>query len=433
MKKKLREDDMLCEYVRAIYPREDREVRLKQIRGQQMRIGIFLAALILLSVLYCLFAQPESSLIQGDNQIARKEGDAALTVEVTARKGEKEWREDLTVELNQRKFTEQEKKQLERQTEDYLAKSLKGNNSSLTEVGKPLVMAENVPDTEVTLEWTYDESYIREDGSLIASAIPKEGADTEVSVRAASRNWEKAFHYSLHLMPVKLTEEQQIRNQVKTAVDDALTSQETKSVVTLPNRVGDIQVQYGEKQEKSYGPAVVMLLACGCAPFALRERRKKKLAAREEQMLSDHPGLVNKIMLLLGAGLTFRKCVERLTEEYEREKKQDGGIRYAYEELCILNQEMRDGSSEAMAVERFGKRCRLIPYIRFSSVISQNIKKGAEGILDVLEKESMEALEQRKERVLQKGEKAGTKLLFPMMVMLGLVMGIILIPAFMTM
>ena len=42
-------------------------------------------------------------------------------------------------------------------------------------------------------------------------------------------------------------------------------------------------------------------------------------------------------------------------------------------------------------------------------------------------------MEQRRERVLQLGETAGTKLLFPMIIMLGLVMGIILVPAFMTM
>ena len=38
----------------------------------------------------------------------------------------------------------------------------------------------------------------------------------------------------------------------------------------------------------------------------------------------------------------------------------------------------------------------------------------------------MEAMEQRKERVLQLGEKAGTKLLFPMMLLFGIVMAIVI-------
>lgn len=97
-----------------------------------------------------------------------------------------------------------------------------------------------------------------------------------------------------------------------------------------------------------------------------------------------------------------------------------------------MMQEMRDGVSEGKALERFGRKCRLMPYLKFSSVIGQNLKKGAEGILELLEREALEAAQQRRERVLRMGETAGTKLLFPMMVMLGLVMGIIMIPAFMT-
>lgn len=129
----------------------------------------------------------------------------------------------------------------------------------------------------------------------------------------------------------------------------------------------------------------------------------------------------------------MRKVVERLAREYEKERQDGGKKRYVYEELCVLLQEMRDGVSETKAIERFGKRCRLLPYLRFSSVITQNMKKGAEGLLAILETEALESLEQRKERALQLGEKAGTKLLFPMILMLGIVMGIIMVPAFMTM
>lgn len=60
------------------------------------------------------------------------------------------------------------------------------------------------------------------------------------------------------------------------------------------------------------------------------------------------------------------------------------------------------------------------------------MKKGAQGLLEILEKESLEALEQRKALALAQGEKMGTKLLFPMILMLGLVMAMIMVPAFMS-
>ena len=123
------------------------------------------------------------------------------------------------------------------------------------------------------------------------------------------------------------------------------------------------------------------------------------------------------------------RCPSRVQKQIEK----GGKKQYVYEEMCVLLQEIKDGMSEGRAIERFGRRCRLLPYLRFCSVLTQNMKKGAKGVLAILETESMEALEQRKQRALQLGEKAGTKLLFPMMLMLGVVMGIIMMPAFMTM
>ncbi|MBO5486936.1 MAG: type II secretion system F family protein [Eubacterium sp.] len=427
-----REDRAMVDYVDRIYPREDKRKKIWEMKRQQRKLWIVLGVVTMLVAGYCFFSEPESSLLQ-KNEIKRQQEDTSLTVEITAQKGEEKWQKDMTFAIKQKKYTEEEMKMLEEKTEKYLSENLPGENPSLLEIRNPLVMNSQVPDTEIQLEWLYDEEYIREDGTLIAAAIPDKGVDTEVRAEAVCRNWKKSFTYTLHLLPVTQTKEQEIRSQIKGAIKDALKNQQTAEVVTLPEQVGDMQLQYEEKEEKSYGAVFLMLILWGCVPFLLRERQKKKLAEREEQMLADHPGIVNKIMLLLGAGLTIRKSVERLTLEYERERQRGGILHYAYEELCIMNQEMKDGISEGQAMEHFGKRCRLLPYLRFASVITQNLKKGAEGILDILEKESMETLEQRKDRVLQMGEKAGTKLLFPMMLMLGLVMGIIMIPAFMTM
>lgn len=66
-------------------------------------------------------------------------------------------------------------------------------------------------------------------------------------------------------------------------------------------------------------------------------------------------------------------------------------------------------------------------------MMNQNIRKGSEGLIQLLEVEAIEAFEKRKEQVKVMGETAGTKLLLPMILMLGVVMVIIVIPAFMTM
>ena len=63
------------------------------------------------------------------------------------------------------------------------------------------------------------------------------------------------------------------------------------------------------------------------------------------------------------------------------------------------------------------------------SLLSQNVKKGTRDLLLMMESEEQSALQVRKEIARKKGEEAGTKLLFPMMILLGVVMLIVILPA----
>ena len=63
------------------------------------------------------------------------------------------------------------------------------------------------------------------------------------------------------------------------------------------------------------------------------------------------------------------------------------------------------------------------------NLITQNVKKGTTDILKLLEQESQSAFEQHKNLAKKKGEEAGTKLLFPMILMLMTVMAMLMFPA----
>lgn len=222
--------------------------------------------------------------------------------------------------------------------------------------------------------------------------------------------------------------------EIQAAVEQAVSEQAGAEKIKLPEMVSGKSVIYRNPEVKTdfsafyLAAAVVILL-----PFLWRRQQKELLAKRETQLMLDYPELVNKIMLLLSAGLTIRGCFERICREYEQRLGDGKERRYVYEEIGYSLQEMKNGVPEAEAIEAFGKRCRQISYLRLASVINQNIRKGAEGLTDLLEVEAMEAFEKRKEAVKVMGETAGTKLLLPMVLMLGVVMAIVIVPAFMTM
>ena len=90
---------------------------------------------------------------------------------------------------------------------------------------------------------------------------------------------------------------------------------------------------------------------------------------------------------------------------------------------------MDSGISEAETYRRFGERCGQVKYKTLSTLLIQNLQKGSRYLSDLLEKEAVEAWEERKRKARVLGEAAATKLLLPMILMLLVVMAVIMLPA----
>lgn len=395
------------EYARSIYVREPTEEVEKRIWTKRIKTAGVLMAALLLSFLYCLFQPSDTQEILDGYVVRRQEQEQSLAVTAESNDGQKLWKKES---------------------------ELLGENQSLQQVDKPLHLPDSMPSTQMEIHWTVEDTYLSEDGSLCKEQIPKSGVDTEVTAEASWKNWKKVYSFSIHIAPVKWSEKSLWEKNVEQAVAKQMEEQAEKEVVKLPETIDGKKVRYILKsEEKSYALVYLVLALIICLPVFWRMQQKKEQTLRREQLLLDHPAVVNQFMLLLGAGLSVRKVIERLVSEYEKKCQRGGKKRYVYEELGVAMRQMHDGVSETKAVECFGRRCLLQQYLRFCSLITQNMKKGAEGMLAILETEAMDSLERRKEHALQLGEKAGTRLLFPMMLMLLIVMGIIMVPAFMTM
>ena len=157
-----------------------------------------------------------------------------------------------------------------------------------------------------------------------------------------------------------------------------------------------------------------------------KDREKKRKAVLELQ----YADMVSNLALLLGAGMTVSSAWNRLTTNYinKRNKKTVCG-KEVYEEMIKTVYEIKNGMGEERAYERFGERCGGYRYRKFGNLLSQNLKKGSRGLTKLLEQEAEEAFEERKSMARKLGEEAGTKMLFPMILMLGAVMLILAFPA----
>ena len=146
----------------------------------------------------------------------------------------------------------------------------------------------------------------------------------------------------------------------------------------------------------------------------------------------DYPEIVSKMVLLLGAGLGMRKVLERIAVDYRKNLALGGQKRFAYEEIVFTCQEMENGVSEQEAYQRMGMRMGTGAYRSLAVLLTQNLKKGSKGLLELLKQESQEAFEERRRQAKTTGEKASTKLLLPMGMMLAVVLVILTVPAFLS-
>ena len=180
--------------------------------------------------------------------------------------------------------------------------------------------------------------------------------------------------------------------------------------------------------------AIFLTLAFAVGIFYLRDDEvKKAVEKRDAAMSEDYPEIVSRLTLLLSAGMTIRAAFEKTALDYEKDKvRGKSKERYAYEEMLVTVRQMKSGKSEMSAYQEFGSRSASARFNKLGSLLSQNLKKGSSGLLNILEYETKDAFEDRKAIARRKGEEAGTKLLLPMGMMLVIVLVIVVVPSIIT-
>ena len=179
---------------------------------------------------------------------------------------------------------------------------------------------------------------------------------------------------------------------------------------------------------------IILFVIAAVLLFVSRRQKKAEMEKkRRENLKRDYPELVSRLLLLLQAGLVCRSAFMRIASDYEKDIKKGKKARAAFEEVVRTCAEMEKGVGEIEAYRNFGIRCALPSYRTLSVLIAQNVKKGGSGLLEMLEREMVTAMDERKRTARADGEKASVKLLLPMGMMLVVVMAVTIVPAFMSM
>lgn len=285
-------------------------------------------------------------------------------------------------------------------------------------------------DRMVSAEWTFDSyQYIDIDGKLRENNL-KDNAIVQATVLLTCGAYEQEYVFSFMIVSPEFTKEEQLLNDIESAVT-AEGNRQGETYFQLPQKVDGVSLKWEEPKQHLlvkvlfFEIVIVVLLY-----FVEQEKKKTKEKERQDQMHLDYAEFVNKLLILLGSGMSLKQSLNRISARYfDKRQKNKTKERYLYEELLITNHEIEDGESERLAYQKFGERIGLNCYNRLIRILIQNLRTGSRGICELLGQEATVALEERKALARKLGEEAGTKMLLPLIMMLGIVIAIIMVPA----
>ncbi len=338
--------------------------------------------------------------------------------------------------VGERQYTKEQAKAAMEDLGKRLEGMILGENASLKQVQTRLNLPTRDEITGFRIRWSSDDmERIGLDGTVDSSGVDEvKGAKVRLEAEVKDgQGGSQVFPFLAVVFPDKLSEKELQVQNIRDAIAEEEQRSRTEEGFYLPREYEGRPLVYGVKGGKEH----VWLLVLGPLMAVLLRARgksedKKRKKERERKLLLDYSEVVSKLQIFLGAGMTVRTAWERIALDYQMLREKGEAVRPAYEEMLQTYYQLKSGAPEGKAYEEFGRRCVLQPYLKLAGLLEQNRKTGTKNLRQLLLLEMTDAFEQRKNLARRQGEEAATKLLIPLFLMLGVVMVIVVVPAFLT-
>ena len=409
-----------------LYPGENTEERITEYYVTKLTMSfILLVAGICVAFLVVVTGRERDPIENGRMQREDYEsGEKDYIITAKLEDGEKY---SFPIQVIPRKYEEQELEQMALTFREELSELILGENESLDRVVTKLELAEEYTGYPFWVEWKSDSpDVVDRDG-----VVHMREEDCMVHLNA-ELHYEEYCETADVTVTVKTKDilQQSEKEFIEELLRSAQLTDPEKESFLLPKSVEGKKITWKVKNTIGFQVLGGTLLTA-IAIFFFKDRDTHELAEKKKQEAKrKYPEIVQKLTLYMEAGLTVRAAFGRVAEDYEQARNRGAAKQAAYEELLMANRELRMGISESAAYENFGKRTGVREYIRLSTFLTQNVKKGSTQLLQQLREEAKTAEEMRMQNARKLSEEASTKLLLPMMLLLLMVMILIMYPAF---
>lgn len=386
---------------------------------------------ILISILAVVGSYADNAIIDGNKLERRDAGAGDYKLVLSAQSNEHDY-ENVDINVEERRLTQEEYDEMIASVTAYIEGRILGDNASFDHIDSRMNLITAVDNYPCKIRWEVSNYLLlKNSGEFGDLAADEDGEEIVLRAIIEYKDLEYTKEYRGKIFPHRMTDDEIYEAQLMSAISSENEATSEREYFLLPKAVGESELTWNEKKE----PIIVIVfigtvIAVIATWIGADADLNQKYITRNQELLTDYSEVVSKFQLLLSSGLTIRGTMEKMVRDYKRHIQKGGARKNVYEEMLLCVRKMQDGMGETACYEYFGKRCGLPCYKKLSSLLIQNYKKGNEGLVIALTKEATIAFEERKATSRKMGEEAQTKLLFPMIIMLMIVMIIIMVPAY---
>ena len=373
-----------------------------------------------------------------DGYLMREDyGGASYTRELHVKTADGE--ADVAIEVAPRRYTVQEAEAILSEAAEVARETMLGGQEA-AHVNGDLAFFDRLPDLPVSVIFqTSDPELIDWEGRL-GDDIPAEGAavtvtadlffdgevdikretDTDVPVRTEE--------ISLTVFP---REETKAERLARLSHMNAEKGQNVSSDrLLLP---GSVDGQVAEWSGRDSGDGLIFLFLGGVIAvvflFAKQSSDREAERKRREALSRDYPLVAGKVLLLLKAGMSIRGAFEKISADYRRSLKGGGRRREGLELVNSLVTAMANGMPESVALRNLAENAPVREYRTMGLLLLGGVRKGTDEAVRLLAMSEAEAFEERRKAARVLGEEAETRMIFPMLLLMGVVFALLLVPA----
>ncbi len=418
--------------MKAIYMNRLRDIIKK--RRVYKKAGILLLLTIVCFI--CVFISDNSIKVEKDEEgrsilKRNRQGEGKSTEELEAKIGDRT--ENFEITVSEKTYSGEEIDQVFQIAAEDLERLILGENDSLESVRHKLDLITEIPGKGISVSWELDNYDVMDiQGKIKEEKVTEEGTELKLTANLSYEEERAAYEFYVKIYPPEMDSRERLLKNLNLEIEQYDEETRTEDYLILPDEIDgrEIEWRYGPRT-RAFG---ILLLGIGASVMMIysgKREGKERKKQRERQMSIDYPQIINKFNMYISSGMTIRKAWFCIAQDYEKDRERTGK-RYAYEEMMYTVHQIQGGGAEGECYEEYGIRCRLSPYKKFGTLLSQNLRKGSRGLTELLRREAEEAFEERKNLAKKLGEEAGTKMMIPMFMMLAIVFIIVTVPAFFT-